>query len=179
MKFDTIREACREWVSQFNAIPQSAVVKLAEFSDFCDMTEITPPAIGGQARVVTGDHARELVTIIRRDSDDAELLTVRNEDGEEYEIAEDELGVERDSGFPMWGTMWAFGDNIDNSWLDSEFVGDGLRLMADCGFRIYESEDWQYVFGIDGCGYDFYEEHWIPLYKARGLHWHKDEKEAV
>lgn len=47
--------------------------------------------------------------------------------------------------------------------------------MADCGFRIYEQEDLGYVFGIDGAGYDFYSEHWIPLYKARGLHWHKEE----
>lgn len=29
--------------------------------------------------------------------------------------------------------------------------------------------------GIDGAGYDFYEAHWIPLYEARGLHWHEGE----
>ena len=34
-----------------------------------------------------------------------------------------------------------------------------------------------YFFGIDGAGYSFYEEHWIPLYKARGLQWHKTEGE--
>ena len=26
-------------------------------------------------------------------------------------------------------------------------------------------------------GYDFYENHWIPLYKARGLQWHETETE--
>lgn len=46
--------------------------------------------------------------------------------------------------------------------------------MADCGFRVYKQEDYEYIFGIDGAGYDFYESHWCPLYKARGLHWHKD-----
>lgn len=47
--------------------------------------------------------------------------------------------------------------------------------MADCGFRIYESDDFGgYIFGIDGAGYDFYDAHWIPLYKARGLRWHKE-----
>ena len=30
---------------------------------------------------------------------------------------------------------------------------------------------------IDGAGYDFYESHWIPLYKARGLQWHETETE--
>lgn len=26
-------------------------------------------------------------------------------------------------------------------------------------------------------GYDFYEAHWIPLYEARGLKWHKESEE--
>ena len=42
----------------------------------------------------------------------------------------------------------------------------------------YESEDYQYIFGINGAGYDFYEQHWIPLYDARGLHWHVDIRES-
>ena len=177
-KYETIREAAHAWVEGFNAIPQSVVEKLMEHSGYMDFQEITPPAIGDQARVWTGEHKTDWVTIIRRDQEDAELLTVRNEEGEEYEINEDDIELERDSSLPMWGTMWAFGDGIDDSWLKHEFGADGLRLMADCGFRIYESEDWEYVFGIDGCGYDFYESHWVPLYKARGLHWHKEEEES-
>lgn len=39
------------------------------------------------------------------------------------------------------------------------------------------SEDYGYLIGIDGAGYDFYKAHWLPLYKARGLHWHKEDKE--
>ena len=76
---------------------------------------------------------------------------------------------------PMWGTMWQFGDRIDDDWLSGEFGEHGLKLMSECGFRIYEHEEFGYFFGIDGAGYDFYEAHWIPLYKARGLHWHKEE----
>lgn len=74
---------------------------------------------------------------------------------------------------PMWGTMWSFGDSADDSWLEEE---DGLELMAECGFRIYEQEDFGYLFGIDGAGYSFMDEHWIPLYKARGLRWHREEE---
>ena len=74
---------------------------------------------------------------------------------------------------PMWGTMWSFGDSADDSWLEEE---DGLELMAKCGFRIYEQEDFGYLFGIDGAGYSFMEAHWIPLYKARGLRWHEKEE---
>ena len=74
---------------------------------------------------------------------------------------------------PMWGTMWSFGDSADDYWLEEE---DGLELMAECGFRIYEQEDFGYLFGIDGAGYSFMDEHWIPLYKARGLRWHEKEE---
>ena len=74
---------------------------------------------------------------------------------------------------PMWSTMWSFGNSADDSWLEK---GDGLELMAECGFRIYEQEDFGYLFGIDGAGYSFMDEHWIPLYKARGLHWHREEE---
>ena len=177
MKFDTIREAAREWVRGFDAIPQDVVIKLMNHSEYSDFSEITPPAIGDQAYVwAECEHHRDYVTIIGRNEDNPKILKVRSEEDEEYEIHEDLIEVERDGGLPMWGTMWAFDDGIDNSWLNCEFEGkDGLRLMADCGFRIYESEDYDFVFGIDGCGYDFYEDHWIPLYKARGLHWHKEE----
>ncbi len=76
---------------------------------------------------------------------------------------------------PMWGTMWSFGDSADDYWLEK---GGGLELMAECGFRIYEQEDFGYLFGIDGAGYSFLHEHWIPLYKARGLRWHREEEPA-
>lgn len=87
-------------------------------------------------------------------------------------VSSDEFDVERDDVLPMWGTMWAFEDRCDINWLE-----DDLQAVADCGFRIYESEDCEYLIGIDGAGYDFYEAHWIPLYKARGLHWHKENEE--
>ena len=56
---------------------------------------------------------------------------------------------------------------------------DGIRVMSDCGFRIYQHEEWGYFFGIDGAGYDFYSEHWIPLYKSRGLQWHDPAAEKA
>lgn len=87
-----------------------------------------------------------------------------HEDDDEYWESRDYL--------PMWGTMWSFSEMLDNWWLEE---CGGLQKMADCGFRIYEQEDYGYIFGIDGAGYDFYEAHWIPLYEARGLKWHDDD----
>lgn len=74
----------------------------------------------------------------------------------------------------MWGWLWQFGDSADDYWLEEL---DGIRIMSECGFRIYEHEEWGYFFGIDGAGYDFYEAHWEPLYRARGLQWHDPKAE--
>lgn len=68
---------------------------------------------------------------------------------------------------PMWTTMWAMTEQCDDEW-----IAKHLKKVKKCGFAIFYSEDYGYVLAIDGQGYDFYEEHWIPLYKARGLRWH-------
>lgn len=73
---------------------------------------------------------------------------------------------------PMNWMMWSFNDPVDTLWLEK---CDGLRKMAECGFRVYKNDEFGYFFGIDGCGYSFYEAHWIPLYKARGLRWHDED----
>ena len=67
--------------------------------------------------------------------------------------------------------MWSFGDEVDDYWLEEK---GGLRVMSQCGFRIYKSGEFGYFFGIDGAGYDFYEAHWTPLYEARGMKWHDE-----
>jgi len=69
----------------------------------------------------------------------------------------------------LCSTMWNFKNIVDKCWIESEI---NQKAMTDCGFRIYRHDDYGFVFGIDGAGYDFYEQHWIPLYKARGLQWH-------
>ncbi len=69
---------------------------------------------------------------------------------------------------PMWGYMWTFNDNSDEEWAKRN-----VDVMQECGLRVYDSEEFGIIFGIDGAGYSFYEEHWIPLYKARGLQWHE------
>lgn len=83
-------------------------------------------------------------------------------------VESDDVDVEREGYLPMWGTLWTFGESLDEDW-----AREHLQEMANLGFRIYEYyPTGKLYFGIDGAGYDFYEAHWIPLYKARGLHWH-------
>lgn len=104
-----------------------------------EWTEVTMPCEGNRVYVIDECEEGEIIDIITDDSND--LL-------------------------PMWGTMWSFDDIYDDLWLEEK---DGIKKMSECGFRIYQHEEYGYFFGIDGAGYDFYEAHWIPLYKARGM----------
>lgn len=169
MKYDTIKEATQAWVREFNAIPSSILEKLLKIS-LDELQEITPPAVGNRVYVYDPPAGENEGEIIQREDD---LYTIELDDGATCVLEPGEFDVQRDGYLPVWGTLWAFGDSVDNWWLEKH---DGLQIMADCGFRIYEQEDYEYVFGIDGAGYDFYSDHWIPLYKARGLHWHKEEE---
>lgn len=100
------------------------------------------------------------------------LMNAGDEIEEVTPMTEEQL--EEVEGFlPMWGTMWSFSEPMDDWWLEEK---NGLEAMARCGFRIYRQEDYGYIFGIDGAGYDFYEDHWIPLYKERGIQWHDTEE---
>ena len=171
MKYDTILDATRAWVNEMSHIPYAIVEKLID-RDPCDVMEVTPASKNDRVYV----HGKEVDdpygTVLSKDDHSGTYL-IELDDGNEIECEENEFDVEYDSSLPMWGMFWAFGDSCDNYWLEE--LG-GLQLMADCGFHIYEQEDYGYIFGIDGAGYDFFEAHWCPLYKARGLRWHKEEE---
>lgn len=189
MIFATEKEACEAWVEGFNAIPQDIIEKLmrAYYDNGIgdEIVEITPPSLYDRVYIYDdewrGMHGEIIQT--KYDGEDdlymVRLDTPDDEGNREVVIASDSFEVERDNVLPMWGTMWAFGEHIDNDWLGGEFCENHFQEMADCGFRIYEQEDYGYIFGIDGAGYDFYESHWIPLYRARGLHWHREEPIAI
>lgn len=161
----TIREATEEWVREMNAIPQGMIEKLMNIGDE-DIHEVTEPAVGD--RVYCYQPLSEHCGVIEDIYEDGRYhIQLDNDSWTDAE--RDDFEVERDGVLPMWGTMWTFGDSADDWWLEED---DGIKLMSECGFRVYESEDFGFIFGIDGAGYDFYSDHWIPLYKARGLRWH-------
>ena len=157
-----IMDRVYKWVStDFIPVPQSVVEKLLGL-DLGDITDITPPAIGDRVYVFgsKNDEDGEIVEISKdRETYKVKLYRV----GEVIELEDGDFTVVRDSYLPMWGTMWAFRYGSDNDiFKDSE----GLEKFSDCGFRIYTSEDYEFIIGIDGAGYDFYEQHWYPLYMA-------------
>lgn len=167
MKYETINDAAHAWVAEFNAIPMAIIDKLLEANSE-ELHEITPPSVGDRVFVFNSPADEDTGEIIEHNEN---IYTIKLDDGTTCDLEAGDFEVQHDEVLPMWGTMWAFGDSIDNWWLED----GGLQIMADCGFRIYEQEDYDYIFGIDGAGYSFYDEHWIPLYKARGLKWHKEE----
>ena len=174
MKYNTIREASEAWVNSFNAYPLGMIEKCFN-ADIDDWHELTPISEGCTVWSNEYQDGAEVIEITENEDGEKVVKICLHDNGEEVETDIDDLSREDDTYFPMCGTMWSFGDSADNYWLEE--LG-GLEIMADCGFRIYESEEFGYFFGIDGAGYSFYEEHWIPLYKQRGLQWHETDEET-
>jgi len=175
-EYHTKREAAELWVSQFDAIQHGMIEKLMQQEPEA-WEEVTAPAPGDNVYVY--DIPEELDTLeqhgeIRSYDEETDLYCIELQTGEMVSCAAEDFEVERDGQLPMWGTMWAFSDSCDNWWLEDD---GGIQAMSECGFRIYHSEEFGYFFGIDGAGYSFYEVHWIPLYEARGLHWHDEDEE--
>ena len=167
MKYNTIREACEEWVNRMNFIPMSVVGKLVE-ANWEDMHEITPPCVGDRVYIW---EEKEYGNILETNND---IYTVELEsDSKNVYLSREDFEVDKESCFPMWGTMFE-PEDIDKDWILGNYCESHLQEVANCGFRIYESEDFGILLGIDGAGYDFYESHWIPLYNARELKWHKE-----
>ena len=115
---------------------------------------------------------RMIVKLWELEPEDWQEVTCAEAACAEESTCAEEPAYAEEPALPMWGTMWSFEDKADDYWLEEK---GGLKLMSQCGFRIYRSEEFGYFFGLDGAGYDFYDAHWTPLYEARGMRWHDEE----
>ena len=61
---------------------------------------------------------------------------------------------------------WAF---VPDNPFDKEWIKENIAIVEKYGFLIYQSEDIDVMLIVDNDRYSFYNDHWIPLYKARGL----------
>lgn len=177
MKYATIKDAASAWVESFNAIQRSMIATLMDYSIEA-WNEVTTPTLGDRVYIISGKHSNEVGKITEVCFEDEEtIFNIELDSGTKIHLKQSDnaFKVERDSYLPMWGTIWSFRNPVDNWWLENN--NNGIEIMSECGFRIFEHEEWGYFFGIDGCGYSFYDEHWIPLYKKRGLHWHNPKTE--
>ncbi|QRV11451.1 hypothetical protein JR311_19780 (plasmid) [Bacillus velezensis] len=143
----TLKEAVQKWVGEFNAIPQDLITKA--YPNFSDEVEL-------------------LSTI--RECESCEGNDFKKNEDEELCCSHCEsTDISMKYDFPMWGWMWTF-----KSGLDADWALENLDKMEECGIWVFRSDELGVFFGINGAGYDFYESHWTPLYKARGLQWHSN-----
>ncbi|MBR1760926.1 MAG: hypothetical protein IJ741_07080 [Schwartzia sp.] len=168
----TIREAAEQWVREFDAIQTDMIKKLMKYEPE-EWGEVTKGAVGDRAYVYDECASGE---IVKRNSETFESCIKLDRSGRKVWVKPGDFELEYDERLPMWGTMWSFHDPCDIHWLEE---GDGIEVMSRCGFRVYESEEFGFFFGIDAAGFDFYEAYWIPLYKARGLQWHDPKTEVA
>lgn len=169
----TVREACKDWVRGFDAIQLSMVEKLVN-GDEDSWREVTRPSEG--TRVYSPEYGEgSIAGIIKKDGHELRYEVTFDRTEGSFAMDADGFDVEESADFlPMWGTMWQMGDRLDEEWLENH-----LQEASECGLRIYEHDEWGYFIGIDGGGYDFFEDHWVPLYRERGLQWHTEKKEGA
>ena len=75
---------------------------------------------------------------------------------EEFDIYKDENYCQ-----PAWGTVY----KVDNFFVNSKYMD--VDKLYKLGIGVMEHKTGDYLF-IDGVGYDFYDYHWIPLFKQLG-----------
>ena len=113
------------------------------------------------------------------DEDSDEMWTFANsvEEAIEELASEDEIEVRpSDEGQwpPMWSTVWST-DWLPNASgkyeLGAGYEKRAVEVAEYTGVNIYSSSESDlFYIGVDGAGYSFYEEHWIPLAYLWGLY---------
>ena len=72
----------------------------------------------------------------------------------------------------IWSTLFEAKDNTIKDWILENYD----KIITKAGFTIIDlskENEGEYetgiFLGVNGTGYDFYEAHWIPLYKIFGV----------
>ncbi len=119
--------------------------------------------------IITTEPKMEDVKDFFGDSDLTNAQFEKKHDENEIEEAKDEL--RRGQEEIMWSTLFEAKDQF----LADKIIEMSDKVINDAGFTIIDmsrSNDGEYqtgVFlGVNGAGYDFYEAHWVPLYRLFG-----------
>lgn len=152
------------WVNELDAIPTALVAKLMRaYED--EVEEVTVPHIYSDVEICGGEHDGEAGYIKKRIRDidgNVDNYIVETNMGDQIRVTGADFDlIDQNDVLPMWGYMWSPHHSADAEWILQH-----LDIVCDCGFRVYIQEDLEVLLGIDGCGYDFFEAHWVPLYKA-------------
>lgn len=152
----------------FSQVPQSWLELVARH---VDRDEYVPMPAHGYLYVVTDGTAEEAIRGLLRPIGPVTL--------EEADRVVDEHGYaffDRDD----YGSDEDYVSAVRNHWTGesddsrADLARGGWDLVGDTGFvaRAFDQGN-HLALGIDGGGYSLMDEHWIPLYRALGLEWHK------
>ena len=76
---------------------------------------------------------------------------------------------------PAWATVF-----VPKEWIDAEWIKRHAKeIYEKTGFIVYDTDELGVYLGVNGAGYDFFDAHWIKLYRLRGLKWHETLPEEV
>lgn len=167
----TLRAATQEWIAQFDHVPASIIEKMAEADEYMRCYD------SDTLRLVAGP--RTECNWCNATYEGRQTLKQLHEaqeqgQGEPCPFCDGNLGDSWVYGDPVnafpcgWSTLFAPRDACDKEW-----TLEHADEVGNLGLFVFESEDFGYLLGIDGAGFDFYEALWVPLYQARGLQWHE------
>ena len=193
MRHEKLEDAVREFVSRFDQIPSQLLVDAMGDEQSYDNPKLELVAGGQEECPECGstDVEEREVAFDENDEpirDDADI-PVDPEDAEGREYTEERhictfcgyVGNpdEENQGFHKTGSEYGFPVAWSTLFHDRDgcLRSDERKAAAvKAGFMVFESEYFDSVLlGVDGAGYDFYEQHWTQLYKELGLKWHKED----
>lgn len=164
----TERDACETWLkSTHDSIAYSLLVD-PDRGMYVKCRDLPQPGTYISQSGEFGDDERFSFLVESVELDDEMIVAVSEDEKGRIEIPFDELYCYDNA--PDWLTLWAI-DGIPS-------YGE-IDLYNDCGISVYETESGLFYIGINGCGYDFYDAHWLPLYRKKGICWHSTESSWV
>lgn len=156
------KEAVKSFVNDFNFIERELIECVCN-SNIDNFVELTPCI-----------HVGNEVKYIDNVTGDEEVGSISEIDETNNKVVIDKKVIDTDDVYTIYDeflSMYGFFNPKDLS--VENWIENNLEKVAKCGFRIYRYEDTGSIYlGIDGYGYDFYKEHWEPLYDVIGLKWH-------
>ena len=172
-------KSTKDWIEQFNNIPQQILSDLIE-SGAKDYYEVYTPLYHVTCKMLNDcgncKHADDITpTQYTELYEDDEQMYI--DCGESYQphyldkvLAQCEMGEEQthEDEIPMWGTL------VQPPYMDQDwFKSNAQEIYEKVGLLVYENEYYTIMIGANSAGHDFYQSYWVPLYKLRGLKWHE------
>lgn len=164
------RDACERWFSSmYDSITIDHVYD-PEHEKYLRCNDIPDPGMSISMYGEFSDEDRFSYIVESVDLEKEVVTAVTEEDDEDERIDIPFLELCCLDDKPQWSTLWA---------LYHKPSYEEIMKYNDCGISVYETESSDFYIGINGCGYDFFEAHWLPLYRVEGVGWHTTEAEWI